>query len=201
MARPKSFDRAAALRAAMRCFWRQGYEATSTEDLLRAMHIGRQSMYDTFGDKRSIYLEALKLYREEQGGQLRSALADQASPLRAIEAVLLSVSSQEPQDRQRGCMLVNATTELAQDDPQVLAIVKTNASSCEAAFTRAIQTAQQLGQLPVRLDATAAGRFLFATVQGLRVTAKAGATPESLRDVALFALASLGPTAQAGELA
>lgn len=192
MARPKEFDRDTALRAAMNCFWEQGYEATSTEELARAMSIGRQSMYDTFGDKHSIYLEALRLYREEQGGQLRDALTDAVSPLRAIESVLLGISSERPRDRTRGCMLVNATTELAHDDPDVLSIVRTNASSCEAAFSRAVEAAQKAGELPARLDAKAAGRFLFATVQGLRVTAKSGASPESLRDVALLGLAGLG---------
>jgi TetR/AcrR family transcriptional repressor of nem operon len=192
MARPKEFDRDTALRAAMHCFWEQGYEATSTEELARAMRIGRQSMYDTFGDKHSTDLEALRLYREEQGGQLRDALADVVSPLRAIESVLLGISSEGPRDRTRGCMLVNATTELAHDDPDVLSIVRTNASSCETAFTRAVEAAKKTGELPGRLDAKAAGRFLFSTLQGLRVTAKAGASPESLRDVAMLALAALG---------
>jgi len=59
VARPKAFDRAQALQAAMQVFWVKGYEATSLEDLLAAMEIGRQSLYDTFGDKRRLYLEAL----------------------------------------------------------------------------------------------------------------------------------------------
>src|SRR6267142_1909851 len=59
MARPREFDRDAAVQRAMSVFWRKGYAATSTDDLLRAMNIGRQSMYDTFGDKHRLYLEAL----------------------------------------------------------------------------------------------------------------------------------------------
>jgi TetR/AcrR family transcriptional regulator, transcriptional repressor for nem operon len=192
MARPKEFDRDVALRKAMLCFWKQGYQATSTEDIARAMGIGRQSMYDTFGDKHSVYLQALQLYRDEQGGQLRDALADTVSPLRAVEAVLLSIAAERPTDRARGCMLVNATTECAPHDSGVLGLVRANANSCEMAFERAVRAAQGLGQLPAGLDPKSAGRFLFATVQGLRVTAKAGASSESLRDVAQLALAGLG---------
>ena len=66
MARPREFDRDAAVERAMSVFWRKGYAATSTDDLLRAMKIGRQSMHDTFGDKRRLYVEALKRYSKER---------------------------------------------------------------------------------------------------------------------------------------
>ncbi|MEA2965178.1 MAG: TetR/AcrR family transcriptional regulator, transcriptional repressor for nem operon, partial [Alphaproteobacteria bacterium] len=59
MARPREFDRDEALERAMSVFWSKGFAATSTSDLVEAMQIGRQSMYDSFGDKRALYLEAL----------------------------------------------------------------------------------------------------------------------------------------------
>ena len=52
MARPKEFDQEKALRKAIRLFSQQGFAATSTDDLMRVMEVGRQSMYDTFGDKK-----------------------------------------------------------------------------------------------------------------------------------------------------
>ncbi|MDB4938795.1 MAG: Transcriptional regulatory protein [Labilithrix sp.] len=192
MARPKEFDRDDALRKAMLVFWQQGYEATSTDDLLRAMGIGRQSLYDTFGDKHRLYLEALGRYREETAPGALSGLTEGPSPLEAIEAALMAIPKQTSNERARGCMMVNATTELAQSDADVAAIVRTSASLCEAAFERAVRRAQKLGQLPAALDARAAGRFLYASLLGLRVTAKAGASPEALRDVARLALAGLG---------
>ena len=62
MARHKEFDLDTALTAAIHVFSQHGYEGTSTDDLLMAMKISRQSMYDTFGDKRRLYLEALERY-------------------------------------------------------------------------------------------------------------------------------------------
>jgi len=65
MARPKEFDRDEALQKAIGVFCDKGYAAASTDELMRAMKISRQSMYDTFGDKRRLYLEAYRRYIAE----------------------------------------------------------------------------------------------------------------------------------------
>jgi AcrR family transcriptional regulator len=65
MARPKEFDQERALHRAISIFSRKGFAATSTDDLMRAMDVGRQSMYDTFGDKRELFLRALEMYVTE----------------------------------------------------------------------------------------------------------------------------------------
>ncbi len=191
MARPKEFDRDEAVKRAMAVFWEQGYEATSTEDLLRAMGIGRQSMYDTFGDKHRLYLEALQRYNTNNSLEMMERLRAGASPLLAIEEVLLSVSKETQEQRLRGCMGVNATTELAQKDPEVASLIRSSSTLCEGALERIVLEAKRRGEIAPSTDERAAGRFLLTTLQGMRVSAKAGATPESLRDVASFALAGL----------
>ena len=65
MARQKEFDQEKALRKAVRLFSQQGFAATSTDELMRVMNVGRQSMYDTFGDKRALFLRALEMYVTE----------------------------------------------------------------------------------------------------------------------------------------
>ena len=67
MVRPREFDRDAALDRAMQVFWAKGFAATSTEDLVAAMGIGRQSLYNAFGDKRRLYLESLEAYQQLDG--------------------------------------------------------------------------------------------------------------------------------------
>jgi TetR/AcrR family transcriptional regulator, transcriptional repressor for nem operon len=81
MVRPKEFDRDVAVERAMSVFWSKGYAATSTDDLLQAMQIGRQSMYDTFGDKRRLYVEALERYQLESVAGHIKRLRSAASPL------------------------------------------------------------------------------------------------------------------------
>lgn len=191
MARPKEFDRDEALKRAMAVFWEKGYEATSTDDLVRAMGIGRQSMYDTFGDKHRLFLEALQRYNAESSAGMIERLHAGGSPLMAIEKILLSIAQQTPEERARGCMGVNATTELAQKDPEVASIIRASGGLCEAAFEKILREAKRRGELSPSVDEKKGGRFLLATLQGLRVTAKGGATPEALRDIATFAVAGL----------
>ena len=65
MARQKEFDQEKALRKAVRLFSQQGFAATSTDELMCVMNVGRQSMYDTFGDKRALFLRALEMHVTE----------------------------------------------------------------------------------------------------------------------------------------
>ena len=83
MARPKEFDQERALRRAISMFSQKGFAATSTEELMRAMEVGRQSMYDTFGDKRALFLKALEVYVSESVRAINVELRAPGSPLAA----------------------------------------------------------------------------------------------------------------------
>src|ERR1700691_2172683 len=74
MARPKEFDPERALAKAMNLFWRRGYENTSLETLMKEMGIAKQSLYDTFGDKRALYLKAMAHYRDQTNSQMQKML-------------------------------------------------------------------------------------------------------------------------------
>jgi AcrR family transcriptional regulator len=176
----------------MGVFWEKGYEATTTDDLRNAMSIGRQSLYDTFGDKHRLFLEAFALYNSESSAAFRSMLEDTPSALEGIERVLMAVPSQTAAGRSRGCLFVNTASELSAKDDEVACVVRTLRASGEAQFERAVRRAQAAGEIARGADARALGRFLFSTLQGLRLTAKSGAPPEFLRDIARVALAALG---------
>ena len=81
MARPKEFDQEKALRKAIRLFSQQGFAATSTDELMRVMGVGRQSMYDTFGDKRELFLRALEMYVMESVQSINAELENPGSAL------------------------------------------------------------------------------------------------------------------------
>jgi TetR/AcrR family transcriptional repressor of nem operon len=193
MARPREFDRGEALKRAMAVFWEKGYEGTSTDDLVRAMGIGRQSIYDTFGDKHQLYLEALRLYEGNIGAELFKRIYENPSPFAAICEYILSIADGTPADRARGCFFVNATTELVPSDPEVATAIRAIRARCEAAFERIVREAKQRGEVDWSVDERVAGRFLLSTIRGLRVSEKADVEPEDLRAIAILALSSLKP--------
>src|ERR1700716_2408121 len=104
MARQKEFDREEALYKAMEVFWSRGYEAASIQDLVRHMGINRQSLYDTFGDKHALYLQALDLYRQVETSKLFELLERRGSVRRALRQLFAGVVEGSACDGQRrGC--------------------------------------------------------------------------------------------------
>jgi len=191
MARPREFDRDAAVERAMSVFWRKGYAATSTDDLLHAMKIGRQSMYDTFGDKHRLYLEALERYQRDSVaaniGRLRSA----ASPLAGIEAFVIGIIASDKSARERGCMGVGSICEFGNTDPDLVTLRAKSGGAQHRALVERLRHAQAANEIGANVDIERAARFVETTMFGLQVAAKAGASFQSLRDTAAFAIASL----------
>jgi TetR/AcrR family transcriptional regulator, transcriptional repressor for nem operon len=191
MTRPKEFDRDMAVKRAMSVFWSKGYAATSTDDLLQAMQIGRQSMYDTFGDKRRLYVEALERYQlESVAGHIRR-LRSVSSPLAGIEALIVGVISPDRATREKGCMGVGAICEFGTADPQLAGLRAKSADMLHKALVERLQDAQAAGEIGETVDIERAARFVETTMLGLQVAAKAGQGARILRDMAAFAIAGL----------
>lgn len=191
MARVKEFDQAEALEAAIATFAARGYEGTSTDDLLRAMQIGRQSLYDTFGDKRQLYLRALRQYGSESVAAMIALLERTSSPLGGIEAVLLDFARRPRRLGASSCLGVNSICEFGRSDPAVAAINDEFSQVLEQAFAKQVRAAIQAGEVDARLDAREVARYLGVTLCGMKVSAEAGATPVELASVARLALRSL----------
>jgi TetR/AcrR family transcriptional regulator, transcriptional repressor for nem operon len=192
MARTKEFDREDALERAMELFWRQGYATTSTDDLVKAMGIGRQSLYDTFGDKQSLYFEALRRYHADYGQGFPSRPAPLRTARETIRDALLQVIDRPDEVRAKGCMGINATTGFGGSAPQVEQMAQATAARAEGAFRSIVELGVEAGEFAADLDAEAAGRFLYAALQGLTVRSQAGAGAGSLRSAVDFAMRSLG---------
>lgn len=192
MARPKEFDRDTALKAAIEVFWTKGFAGASTDDLTAAMGIGRQSLYDTFGDKRRLYLEALSRYNTENVAGHLADLGAAPSATEAIKTLLLRFANEPQAQRARGCLGVNAICEFGQD-PDVLATGKASHDLLETGLVRLLEGGKADGDVAPTVDAKAAALFIAATLSGLKVQAKAGMPVEALRQVAAFAVDSLKP--------
>jgi TetR/AcrR family transcriptional repressor of nem operon len=184
MARSKEFDEEHALTSAMDLFWRQGYENTSLEDLMQEMGIARQSLYDTFGDKRALYLKAMAFYRERTNETLTSA----PSVKEGVTRILLGLVAESREQHARGCLLLSANMERAVDDEEIATFLTDNQAEVESIFTEALRRGQRGGELRTGADAGALARFFVATIQGMRAMPRLKSDRRALRQVAMIAL-------------
>lgn len=191
MPRQKSFDPDAALERAMELFWQRGYEGTSTSALLKHMGISRQSLYDTFGDKEQLFQQALDRYARHNVTALLGALERPeaaAADVRAYFERLPDILVQFPE--RRACLLVNTMTDRI-GDPASAAAVSAHRARLEAAFRGALFNATRSGlRLPLPPAPLAAS--LAASVVGITVASRAGASEAELRQLVASALTLAG---------
>jgi AcrR family transcriptional regulator len=187
MARPKEFDEGKALHKAIHLFSQQGFAATSTDELMRVMDVGRQSMYDTFGDKRGLFLKALKTYVNESVNTICDALESPGPALAAIQNALVSFAERKDLSSTEGCMGINAVCEFGQRDTEVNQIIRQAALRQRAVLVDALNRARSQGKLSDAVDSNSLVDFFESTLAGIRVAAKGGKTRQSLRNIALVA--------------
>ena len=187
MARPKQFDRHQALQKAIHLFSRQGFAATSTEDLMRVMSIGRQSMYDTFGDKRALFLEALEMYVTESVNSIAAELEKPGRALSAVQNALVTFAEREDLSSAEGCMGLNAIAEFGQRDREVTRITVDAARRLRQALTLAFKRAIDQGELAPNADVDSMADFFEMALAGIRMAAKGGKSRRALRNIAVLA--------------
>ena len=192
MSREKEFDVDEVLGRAMELFWCHGYEATSLSALLEHLGIGKGSFYNTFGSKHELYLRALDRYRSLMGDLLVAELGESGPVKPAIKSLLEAISEQDLGDAERrGCMVVNAATELIPHDPEAERRVVSNFVRLQDALRATISRGQSTGEIPAEKDPAALARFLVTLIQGLRVVGKATCDRAALEDTVEVALETL----------
>jgi TetR/AcrR family transcriptional repressor of nem operon len=192
MARTKEFDPDGALQKAMELFWRHGYEATSMARLTEHLGIGRASLYATFGDKRELYLRALRRYLETRDPDPLELLSQPGPAMPAVRALVEAYVQGTLEDEQRrGCLVVNSATELLPSDGPVSRVVESSWDGLEVALASAFTRARAQGELGRSREPRALARFLLVFLQGVRVMGRSTPNPERLWDAADQALSSL----------
>src|SRR5437899_1909555 len=192
MARHKEFDRDEALHKAMEVFWSRGYEAASIQDLVKHMGINRQSLYDTFGDKHALYLQALDRYREVESRKLFELLGRPGSVRKGLGQLFAGVvEGSLCEGQRRGCFMGNAMSELAGRCKETAARACSNMAAMEEAFYRALLRGKKAGELKGVRDPRAVARFLYSSLQGLVLMAKATQDRKMLEDVVKVTLSVL----------
>ncbi len=167
MPRPKSFDPDVALDRAMGVFWEKGYESASVQDLTTRMGINRFSLYDTFGDKRSLFLAALDRYVEGVMGEVLGAIASPEATLEDLERWLIHAAEPCEEEGARCCMMLRCAIEMAPDDEEAAARVSAAKERVRGCFERILERGRASGEVRAGVDPAAAAWGLYAFHAGL----------------------------------
>ena len=187
--RPREFSTEDALTAALRVFWSKGYEGASMSDLTEAMGVTRPSLYAAFGNKGSLFRQALDLYEREKLAYVSAAL--EAPTARGVAerllygALELQTSGQDP----KGCLgLINSVACGTEAESIKAEVLKRRASS-DGALRERMRRAKAEGDFPPHIGPDAMVAYLTAVLQGLCIQSGADASPEALLSVVETTLA------------
>lgn len=173
MPRNREFCDQTALQKAMQLFWAKGYHATSIQDLVDHLGINRASMYNTYGDKRALFQKSLDFYKRSQSEELQSFLQSHPNPVDGLKALFgQAIEESQSESISKGCFMVNATTELASQDPEIAEFLTENQTSVQSFFEDYLKHAKAKGELKSDLDPTVMASLLFTLYNGIQVVSK-----------------------------
>jgi TetR/AcrR family transcriptional repressor of nem operon len=168
--RPKDFDEGVVLDKAIDLFWKQGYEATNLEQLLKAMEIGKGSMYHNFGNKRDLFSLALNRFIEKFATWFEHEIAKSKDPIAFIKEFFKGIPLQGADDHKKGCFLGNTVAELACIDPGLEKLATQHLRRMEMTFLKYIKIGQQSGRVKSKQEAHLLARHLINLWNGINIT-------------------------------
>ena len=187
MARSREFDVDTALDGAIGVFREHGFEGSSTQMLVDAMGIGRQSLYAAFGDKWQLYCSAARRYGMGECAVHFDGLRSGARAIDGITAMLRRVVETADQP----CLGVSSIYEFGASRPDLKEINALLARSLRDAMVARVRDAQREGDVASNLTPEAVAEFLIANIAGIRVAGRGGADRASLTSLADMALRAL----------
>lgn len=171
----------------MHVFWRKGFSATTTDELVQAMGLGRQSVYNAYGDKRTLYLQALHSYMLTTLSGHLQRLNTPESSLEGVRQLLVGLAAPDDDTRGMGCMGVNSTSEFGTTDAELVDLRAQVGEALAAALTKRLRAGQKAGEIDASLSVRKTVAFVQMTMNGLQMAARAGTSLQALHDMANFA--------------
>lgn len=190
MARNREFNEKEALSKAMELFWQQGYEKTSMQDLVNHMGVHRRSIYDTFGDKHTLFMRALSHYVEVMDVRIKNKIKSELTVKQAIRKLFEIVIY--PNDKQpKGCLTVNTAVELSLLDQEVAKKVTETFIKTETFLFDLLKHGQEQGEIPKHYDIKGLSQFIHNSLVGIRVLAKTTNDKKELETIIDLTLSTL----------
>ena len=192
MARQREFDEKNVIETATNLFWKKGYNAVSTQDLIDAFGISRSSMYGAYKDKRSLFIIALEHYRET-ASQGMINLLNENKPFKETISQLLSqlIKDTITDNDNKGCFIVNTAIELAPHDKEILEIIQENRKNIVSALTSSIKKGIDNGELKSDKNPKSVANYFYNLINGLRVDAKVHKDKTNYKEIVEIAMSVL----------
>ncbi|SHJ86161.1 transcriptional regulator, TetR family [Tangfeifania diversioriginum] len=173
MPRNKTYDADVVLEKAMNVFWVHGYEATSVRLLEKEMGINQFSIYASFKNKKNLFINALRAYREFVIKNRFQALLEEGAGFAELEKFLLSAAtSTEGKEDKKGCLVVNTAGELGYKDPDVTSELNLYYNFIRNMILKVLKNAVKKGEIPANTDIEKQAGFFLGVMQGISVAGK-----------------------------
>lgn len=186
--RPRSFDRQQALEQAMLTFWEHGYETSSISELTAAMGITAPSLYTAFGDKKQLFLEAMRLYAGSPY-DMEQALAEAPTSREAAQRMLAAAAEAFTGAlTPRGCLLASATASGSDASADVKREVAQVRKEIGLRLKNRIDQDVSQGLLPAETESQTLSAMVIALIQGMSVLARDGTDRQDLLAIANAAM-------------
>lgn len=183
MGRHFEFNRDEALTRAMAVFWQKGYKGTSMKDLVEHMGLQPGSIYNSFGDKRSLFIEAVRTYGDTITTRMINILYSDSPHIANIEKFFNNLISTPSEKKSLGCLLSNTVVELAPHDREIADVVNGIMNRIEEAFRYCLERAVINKELPEDTDIGALSLYLATCTHGLIVTGKSSPDQERMKAI------------------
>jgi len=192
MARNKEFDTTLVLHKAMEVFGHYGYEGTSLQTLLEGLGIARQSLYDTYGTKRDLFIKAAKHYLNEKSSAVVANLERAESVKQAIADIFRTiVSTLQDEERRKECMILHSAIDQIPHDPEIAGLFEQDRLRLEQAFHEALVRAQNQGEISPNKDLQVLARYFYHARYAMTQAAKLSRNPKELEEIAAVTLSVL----------
>jgi TetR/AcrR family transcriptional regulator, transcriptional repressor for nem operon len=192
MPKVKQFNKDKVLEAASAIFQQKGYNGTSIDEILKATGLSRSSLYDSFKDKHSLYLEALEFYRNRETQAYESVAQKKLNGFQKLELLFKEVVNHlvtNPNDN--GCLMVNAAAEMSKQCEKTSQVICNNKENVQELFASWLSDAESSKVITLSKPARTYSPFLFNALCGLKVMSQSGASRAELNNVVKVTLDAL----------
>lgn len=190
--RPRSFDKALALRNAMHVFWAKGYEGTTMSDLVEAIGVKSPSVYAAFGNKDSIFIEAVKEYSEMILNGPLKALNDEPDIYQAVKKLLeASLGLFIDTDNPRGCLIMTSAINATPEHIELVDLVRSYRDNYKNILVKRFELAQIKKQIKIDSNPSELAEYYIMVINGMALRVRDGAPLNLLKNTLELSLSGL----------